>query len=42
MNILVVIGALVAVGGLVGFVMVKRTAATESDSSSRRASFTGQ
>lgn len=40
MSILVVIGALVVVGGLIGFVLVKRTAANESNSSYRRASFT--
>jgi len=42
MYFLGVIAVLVVAGSLFGYVRVKRTSATESDPSYRRAGFTGQ
>ena len=42
MYFLGVLVLLIVVGSLFGYVRMKRTAATESDASYRRASFTGQ
>jgi hypothetical protein len=42
MYFLLVLGLLVVGGGLFGYIRAKRTAATETDPSYRRAGFTGQ